>query len=443
MNIIDIYDIATSTWYKQPTSGTSPSIRVNPCSVVFSAPDFSSFQVYLYGGQTLGEPNTQTQYSDMWILTIPSFTWIKVDLSSQSSPPARVGHTCHAWNGQMVVVGGYVGKEISCDSPGIYVFNASSLQWANGFSALSQVQLQEQQNIVNAGTGLAGSYGYAVPPVIQSVIGGGPYGKATATMPAAGSPTIGPIATGRAPVFTLTQSGTTVYQTTPAGTAVVTATTNPTSGQTFSSSPSDTVGSEPNTGATVAGVFAGVMALIASYLAFCTWLYRRQVAMYKNHVAMSQRAALGFSSSPEGRRYGPGEKGTPVLGAFGTNVSGRNSGGTSHGSGGDGGDGSGGSAALGSRVEQDSFGSAGTGGTGSSGGSDLTKSRQYTRFPSLPSDEMTYQGAGEIAGAEGRSGWERTSMAGSSTEDLLAGQEMSFISVVMSPRRTLRVINQE
>ena len=39
MNVIDVYDIATSTWYKQATSGSTPDIRVNPCAVVASAAD--------------------------------------------------------------------------------------------------------------------------------------------------------------------------------------------------------------------------------------------------------------------------------------------------------------------------------------------------------------------------------------------------------------------
>lgn len=50
---LDVYDIATSEWYHQKTTGEHPSVRVNPCAVTASAPDASSFQIYLYGGQTL------------------------------------------------------------------------------------------------------------------------------------------------------------------------------------------------------------------------------------------------------------------------------------------------------------------------------------------------------------------------------------------------------
>lgn len=37
MNVIDVYDIAESKWYKQSTSGKMPPYRVNPCAVVGAA----------------------------------------------------------------------------------------------------------------------------------------------------------------------------------------------------------------------------------------------------------------------------------------------------------------------------------------------------------------------------------------------------------------------
>jgi hypothetical protein len=93
MNVIDVFDVANSTWYKQSTRGGPPDIRVNPCAVAASAPDGSSTNIYLYGGQNLIPYDEQTQYDDMWILTVPSFTWIKVD-AADGSPNARAGHSC-------------------------------------------------------------------------------------------------------------------------------------------------------------------------------------------------------------------------------------------------------------------------------------------------------------------------------------------------------------
>merc|ERR1712093_609154 len=136
MDTIDIYDVANSTWYKQATSGEGPPIRVNPCVGVVAAPDGTSFQVHLYGGQNLIPFGSQIQYDDMWILTIPSFTWMQVPM-----------------DGQMVVIGGYVGKDISCDSPGIFVFNVSSLERQNNFVSLSSSSSDSSDKPGSSGSG--------------------------------------------------------------------------------------------------------------------------------------------------------------------------------------------------------------------------------------------------------------------------------------------------
>lgn len=422
MNVIDVYDIASTTWYKQATSGASPPIRVNPCAVVFAAPDASSFNVYLYGGQNLQPYKNQTQYSDIWILTVPSFTWIQVNLDGQSQPPARAGHTCHAWNGQMVVVGGYVGSQISCDSPGIYIFNASSLQWQNNYATLLGGDSQNEQATQDtSGSGLSGSYGYLVPGAVQSVIGGGSSGSATATTPASGPATDGPIATGRPPTFTITQSGSTIVETahsTSTATSVVSSISSPGSSSSSSSS-------SPNIGVIIAAAIAGVLAVAAAYLAFCTWLYRRQLALYKNHVAMSQHAARGYSASPDNRMRS--ENMGPLLGAFGTEIGGHSDSNSAPRS------------SLGGNSGP-SFGPAAV-----RHDSNSTANRAVASEEPMP---MEYQGAaGVAAGGTGLHGWpgetgDRAS-ATSSTEDLLAGHEPSFISVILSPRRTLRVINKD
>ncbi|KAI9824931.1 MAG: hypothetical protein M1832_001536 [Thelocarpon impressellum] len=375
MNVIDIYDIADSTWYKQATNGPSPGIRVNPCAVVAAAPDGSSINVYMYGGQNLIPYGSQKQYDDMWILTIPSFTWIQVKMDGQSNPPARAGHTCNVWDGQMVVVGGYVGQDISCDSPGVYVFDMSKLEWQPRFTALSRGEGEKQQSPQEQGKQtddakggssaivLDGGYGYTVPVAVQSVVGGNGNGGATVTGPVQ-SATKGPIATGRPPTFTVTADGGTVTETGKPGSS-------------SGAKQSDGL----NVGAVVAGVIAGVLAVLAGYLGFCAWVYRRQLQLYKNHVAMTQRQAAGESTTPE--------KGG-LLGAR-----------SSHGS---------------------SDPAKWSTSSGPSGGS----SAAYAPV------------AGHAEGS-GRP----TSLAISSTDDLMAGQEPSFLGVLLSPRRSLRVINRD
>lgn len=440
MNVIDVYDIANSTWYKQSTSGTSPPIRVDPCAVVAAAPDGSSFQVHLYGGQNLIPFGSQIQYSDMWILTIPSFTWIQVDMSGQSQPPARAGHTCNIWDGQMVVVGGYVGKDISCDSPGIYNFNLSSLEWTNSFTSLSSSSSSGSSGAGNSDSGPSGqgsslqgsmgSYGYQVPAAVQSIIGGSSAGGATASTPASGPATAGPIATGRPPTFTITQSGSTVIQTAHSTSTVVGTAPAETSPKKSSS----------NAGVIAASVVAGFLAALAAYLAFCTWLYRRQLSLYKDHVAMAQRTS--FNGTPDnwnasGDASGAGSArenvagGGALLGPFGTEMN-SNSGSAGRPSLGASSAGTGrGSPTPGLTLAESS--GQNSQGSGMYGGG-IIPGRGYGRLSE--GDEGT-----EYMGARQQIPWGGT--AHSSVEDLLGGQEPSFFSVVLNPRRTLRVVNMD
>lgn len=253
MNNINVYDIAQSSWYTQSTSGQTPNIRVNPCAVVAAAPDGSSYNIYMFGGQNLLPADNQTEYNDMWILTLPSFQWIQVDQGGQSVPYGRSGHTCNVWDGQMVMVGGYTGSsQLSCESPGIYVYDLSNLQWVQQFTALSTGSSsssgsgsagsnspagtasagassssgfvstyannplnQQAAQLANGSSvgGLEGSYGYQVPKAVISVIGGAPTGGATVTTPIA-TATAGPLATGKPITYTVAgPNGATITET--------------------------------------------------------------------------------------------------------------------------------------------------------------------------------------------------------------------------------------
>ncbi|KAF2195166.1 hypothetical protein K469DRAFT_743799 [Zopfia rhizophila CBS 207.26] len=402
MNVIDVYDIAKSTWYKQTTSGKMPEYRVNPCAVVAAAADGSSYNVYMFGGQNLLPYGEQKQKDDMWILSIPSFTWIPVDMDKQSIPYARAGHSCHVWDGQMIVVGGYVGQDLSCDSPGIYVFNMSSLKWESQFTALTgeralrtwngksddsgnPLAQQANQRGFDSKAGLEGSYGYDVPPAVQSVIGGKETGGATLTAPVS-TPTSGPLATGRPIAYTVTG---------PNG-AIIT--------ETAAASAADGGGGGggPNVGAIVAGTIAGVFAIVAAYFAFCAWIYRKQVKIWKNHAAMAQRRAANA------------EKDGPFVGGATVTSSGKNSS---------------------ERNQRDTFTS--------------TTSTSAANSGAWRSDEggTAYTGAGDLPEARGGTdALGRRSSAESSTDDLLAGQEPTFWGtrgVLLNPRRSLRVINRD
>ncbi|KAI5269744.1 hypothetical protein E4T47_06870 [Aureobasidium subglaciale] len=415
MNVIDVYDIATSTWYKQATSGPTPKFRVNSCAAVAAASDGSSYQVHMFGGQNLIPAGNQTQYDDLWILTVPSFTWIQVDQDNQSVPPARVGHSCNMWDGQMVVVGGYVGDQLSCDSPGIYVLNTSSLQWATGFTALSadtdsgssdttavpvsESNLrdwvsnarsnpfnQQPAQLANSSSpgGLEGSYGYQVPDVVISVIGGNAQGGATATAPVQ-TPESGPLKTG----------GPIIYSTV---TSSSTATATDTSGGNSNSGSKNNSSSGPNIAAIVAGVIAGVLFIIVCYLAFCAWLYRKRLQLYKRHVEMSQQAALN-------------EKHRPTIPGLVPSGAGSSSGGSND-----------------RRIWTSSENTSGRG-------------------SSKPNNDWGYTEAyrTDTAGQNSVDGYllGRSSDDSGAPEDLLAGNTPSFWGTVLAPRRSLRVVNRD
>lgn len=186
------------------------------------------------------------------------------------------------------------------------------------------------------------------------------------------TPTQGPLATGKPQTYTITG---------PNG-AIIT--------ETVGSSGSRGSGSDgPNIGAIVAGVIAGVFAVIAAYFAFCAWIYRKQVKIWKNHAAMMTSRANA-------------EKQATFTSSSGKNSSERAARGTlasSHGAG--------------------------------------ANSFDITRGPS-------HENISAYAGAAGE--WGRRSSNGSISEDLLGGHEPSFWGtrgVLLNPRRSLRVINRD
>jgi hypothetical protein len=343
----------------------------------------------MYGGQNLQPYGDQTQKDDMWILSVPSFTWIEVQQGTGAAglPPARAGHQCHVWDGQMVVLGGYVGQDLSCDSPGIYVFNMSSLSWSNQFTALTgdkalqsytgkgstgnPLAQQANQRGFGVGAGLEGSYGYAVPEAVQKVVGGQATGGATLTAPVQ-TPTQGPLATGKPQTYTVTgPNGATITEIVGGG------------GTTSSGSHG------PNIGAIVAGVIAGIFFLIAGYFAFCAWIYRKQVQIWKNHATMVTNRANAEKQGTFTSSSGKNSSERPP----------RTVGGSSHGA--------------------------------AAGSFDIARG---------PSNENSTAYAGPAGD------WPRRSSEGSVSEDLLGGAEPSFWGtrgVLLNPRRSLRVINRD
>lgn len=352
----------------------------------------------MFGGQNLQPYKEQTQYDDMWILSVPSFTWIPVEYDAkQSVPYGRAGHTCHIWDGQMISIGGYTDPQLSCDSPGIYVFNMTSLSWTDQFTALTgdrasrgfngeensgnPLAQQANQRGYDPEAGLEGSYGYMVPAAVQEVIGGEATGGATLTAPIQ-TPTEGPFQSGKPHTYTVTG---------PNG-AIITETTGGGSG--------GSGGNGTKIGAIVAGVVAGVLAVVAAYFAFCAWIYRKQVAMWKQHAAAAQTRNEKLTA--EGGAFG-------ATGAMATSSSGKNSS---------------------DRNARDAlFPPTGTD-SGSGGGGMRTSN----------------EGGPSTVGGGTVGGRNSVESSGSEGDDLLGDSEPSFWGtrgVLLNPRRSLRVINRD
>lgn len=175
MQFVSVYNIAKNVWYQQRTTGPQPPVLAQGCTVVASAEDGSSHNIYWYGGFD-GSHQAGTFNDAVWVLSIPSFTWVK--LSEGVASHARAGHRCvKPYPDQMFVIGGYsplVGNNnIHCVEGGIIqVFNLTSGKWLDSYDPDVHSP-------------------YRVPDAVVSKIGGNGAGSATLTAPPSGFATSG------------------------------------------------------------------------------------------------------------------------------------------------------------------------------------------------------------------------------------------------------------
>jgi hypothetical protein len=160
-----------------------------------------------------------------------------------------------------------VGQELSCDSPGIYVFNASSASWTKGFVASK----------AKSNAALAGPVGYKVPQVVIDIVGGDAYGGARVTKPARAPDENSPVASGKPGDYKYTTIS-------PHPTGTVATITNKDGSVTTSTSVSGSWGgsgngavSSPKVGAIVGGIVGGIVCLVIIVL-LCAYIwYRRKI----------------------------------------------------------------------------------------------------------------------------------------------------------------------
>lgn len=138
--------------YLQNTTGDIPPQLTQFCSVYASAPDGFSHNIYIYGGYD-GLSTQNTPSDDVYVLSLPSFSWIK--LYSGNSIHGRSGHRCvKPYPDQMLVLGGVHLDPTHClDGGVIQVFNLNTGRFQNSYSPKVWSE-------------------YKVPDLVTAVIGG-------------------------------------------------------------------------------------------------------------------------------------------------------------------------------------------------------------------------------------------------------------------------------
>ena len=133
MSNITIYDPKTQSWYHQTATGDIPPPRAEFCAVGNSPSDNATFEIFVFGGSTNGTVDVansaDTGYTDVYVLSLPAFTWFKTNVNIASNP-RRANHYCQVIaNSQMLVVGG---RNPSDDSLG--GFGGTSDPWSRGMN---------------------------------------------------------------------------------------------------------------------------------------------------------------------------------------------------------------------------------------------------------------------------------------------------------------------
>ena len=145
MNNIALYDPITKTWYNQQIPGTAPSDRSRFCSVSVSDSratgnsSVGTHDIFIYGGYASVFGQGAEQYDEVWVLSLPAFTWQLLDSTHATG---RIGHTCHlVGKRQLLSIGGadasIVDTWLAPDNTnwnGLGVFDLTNASWSSGYS---------------------------------------------------------------------------------------------------------------------------------------------------------------------------------------------------------------------------------------------------------------------------------------------------------------------
>ena len=175
LNNISVYDISSQKWYQQSATGDVPPWRYVGCSVVVSAPDKSSYSIYLFGGWG---NNSGDSDGFVYVLSVPSFRWIRVNQDSA----LRARHQCNLIGKHtMLVVGGIRPMDTSLQPSGSRGCDTSAM-FSNGLGMFNM----NNHSWVTSYDPIEAAAPYQVHPSIQQVIGGDGNGGATMKTPVNG-----------------------------------------------------------------------------------------------------------------------------------------------------------------------------------------------------------------------------------------------------------------
>ncbi|KAI5455986.1 hypothetical protein BGZ63DRAFT_367933 [Mariannaea sp. PMI_226] len=285
LNEIFLYDVANAKWYTQKTSGNTPDIRRRFCGGATWADDQSSYNIYIYGG--FGFPPNTTGYDDVYILTIPSFQWIRGPYpphSNVSGPFPKNMMSCNVVDhAQMLVIGGTFSNDTkySCDVPNIYGTHNMNLGEQDKDKA---IWASYQPNLTT----------YVVPTDIITAVGGHNSGGATMTTPISGfdAPDLSVIMTRKAASGTRTPTR-----------SIGVSTTTPNPPPPSSSSPTPPPGPSLSSGA-IAGIVVGsCVALILALLGGWFFIRRRKDHHRRDSAAAPLPPPMG--EMPVAYQYDP------------------------------------------------------------------------------------------------------------------------------------------
>lgn len=162
MNQIAVYDIASDSWSLQNIlGGTQPGQLAGFCTVVAETQDQSSYSIYVYGGYDGTYITNQAAYDEVWVLSVPSFQWTRVNTGSTDH--RRQSHICVSPNPTtMMSIGGSIelGSYLQTNQA-IDFFDLNTLTWTGKFDPSSTTK-------------------YELPSVITQQIGGSSTGLGTA-----------------------------------------------------------------------------------------------------------------------------------------------------------------------------------------------------------------------------------------------------------------------